>query len=390
MNGSIFEEVVPVSNQEMVIEVDSLMAHLEQLIDPRTARGIRYGLVHLLTLLVLAKLGGEDTIHGMAEWVKVRGAELVSLLKLPRESLPHATTYERVLGKLDVAAFEQAVGAFFAKRAVPGGHISLDGKTLRGTIPDGETQGLHLLAAYSVEHGVTLMQVEVAASDNEISTAPRLLEALDLRDQVVTADAMLTQRELCAQIVAAGGAYVLPVKANQGLLQQAIAESFLPPPPSHGYRQSPLSTISAQSLNSGHGRLEYRWLDAHTHLNDYLDWPHLAQVFRLQRVVHYQKTGKLTYQVVFGIASLENQQATPEQLLHFVRQHWHIENRLHYVRDVSFHEDDCKVRFPPRQRFLAALNNLAIGLIRLCDFDFVPQARRYFAVHYNDALQLLG
>jgi predicted transposase YbfD/YdcC len=215
------------------------------------------------------------------------------------------------------------------------------------------------------------------------------LAALDLRDQVVTADAMLTQRELCAQIVAAGGAYVLPVKANQVLLQQAIAESFLAPPPSHGYCQSPLSTVSAQSVSSGHGRIEYRWLDAHSHLNNYLDWPHLAQVFRLRRVVQRQKTGKLTYEVVFGITSLTPQQAIPQQLLHFVRRHWHIENRLHYVRDVSFHEDGCKVRHPPRQRFLAALNNLAIGLIRGCDFDFIPQARRHFAIHYHEALQLL-
>lgn len=145
----------------------------------------------------------------------------------------------------------------------------------------------------------------------------------------------------------------------------------------------------AQTVNTGHGRIEHRYLTVNSQLNDYLDWPDLGQVFRLQRVVQRQKTGKLSYQVVFGITSLSISDCPPERLLTLLRSHWHIENRLHYVRDVTFHEDACQIREPKRQRVLATLNNLVIGLIRQCDFEYIPEARRFFSVNYRHALQLL-
>lgn len=378
-----------VPKTEMAFDVNSLMAHLETLIDPRKARGIRYSLVHLLTFLVLAKLGGEDGMKGMSEWIKLRGQGLVNLLKLERKSMPHQTTYERLLEKMDVEAFERTVGDFFAQNRSKHITITMDGKVLRGTIAAGETQGVHLLAAYVPEEGVVLMQVEVETKANEIVAAPHLLEALDLRDCVVTGDAMFTQRDLCEQIVLAGGNYVFPVKANQAKLQQAIADVFVPVPLTAGHSRPILLETYAETITSGHGRLEYRYLTLSSQLNDYLHWPHLGQVFRLQRVVQHQKTGRLTYQVIFGITSLVTEVCSPERLMQLIRQHWHIENRLHYVRDVTFHEDACRIRETKRQRLLAAINNLVIGLIRHCDFDFVPEARRFFSLNYDKALQLL-
>jgi len=138
---------------EVVFNVGSLMAHLQCLTDPRDPRGVRYALIDLLTLLILAKLGGEDGMKGMAEWVKLRGQELVRLLKLQRDSLPHQTTYERLLDKLDMVEFEEVVGDFFAVRTPTQPTVTLDGKALRGTIPEGETRGVHLLAAYVPEQG---------------------------------------------------------------------------------------------------------------------------------------------------------------------------------------------------------------------------------------------
>jgi len=378
-----------VPKTEMAFDVNSLMAHLETLIDPRKARGIRYSLVHLLTFLVLAKLGGEDGMKGMSEWIKLRGQGLVNLLKLERKSMPHQTTYERLLEMMDVEAFERTVGDFFAQNRSKHITITMDGKVLRGTIAAGETQGVHLLAAYVPEEGVVLMQVEVETKANEIVAAPHLLEALDLRDCVVTGDAMFTQRDLCEQIILAGGNYVFPVKANQAKLQQAIADVFVPVPLTAGHSRPILLETYAETITSGHGRLEYRYLTLSSQLNDYLHWPHLGQVFRLQRVVQHQKTGRLTYQVIFGITSLVTEVCSPERLMQLIRQHWHIENRLHYVRDVTFHEDACRIRETKRQRLLAAINNLVIGLIRHCDFDFVPEARRFFSLNYDKALQLL-
>jgi len=377
-------------NEGLVFSVNSLVAQLQQLADPRKARGVRYPLVSLLVLLILAKLGGEDSMKGMAEWVRLREQTLLRLLKIDRTQLPHQTTYERVLAKLDVDELEQVTGAFFAQQVTGNFTVTLDGKVLRGTIPPGETQGTHLLAAYVPEHGVVLMQVEVDNKANEITAAPQLLEAVDLRDGVVTGDAMFTQQTLCDQIVLAGGDYVFPVKDNHPTLRRAIADLFMPAPVTPGHGAVRLPAMTTQTLTSGHGRIEQRYLTVSAHLNDYVDWPHLGQVFRLQRVVHHTQTGKLTYQVVVGITSLSADECSPQRLMHLLRTHWHIENRLHFVRDVTFHEDACPIRHPKRQRVLACLNNLVIGLIRQFDrFDYVPEARRFFAVHYDQALHLL-
>jgi predicted transposase YbfD/YdcC len=345
----------------------------------------------LLTLLILAKLGGEDQMKGMAEWIRLREKTLIRLLEIPRTRLPHQTTYDRVLEGLDADAFDQTAGAYFAQLGADeeGWSINLDGKVLRGTIPAGQTQGTHLLAAYVPERGVVLMQIEVEGKTNEITAAPRLLDAVDLQGCVVTGDAMFTQQALCEQIVAAGGDYIFPVKDNQPTLRQAIMQVFMPAPVSPGHSRVDLPVHFAKTIDHGHGRTEFRYLTASSQLNDYVDWPHLEQVFRLQRVVQYHNTGQITYEVVFGIASQSVETCPPDRLLHFSRQHWHIENRLHYVRDVTFGEDACTVRHTKRQRLLASLNNIAIGLVRQTDFRYLPEARRYYAVHYDEALQLL-
>jgi len=378
------------NTQQDFVSLTGLRAYFDTLTDPRNAKGKRYQLNNLLTLLILAKLGGEDQMKGMAEWIRLREGTLLKLLDIPRERLPHQTTYERVLAGLDEAALDAMIGTFFsATETDEPWQIVLDGKVLRGTIPPGETQGTHLLAAYVPERGVVLMQVEVDGKANEKSTAPRLLEAIDLQGCVVTGDAMFTQRDLCEQIVEAGGDYIFPVKDNHPNMRQTIADVFMPAPVSAGHSPVQLPETCAQTVDHARGRTEYRYLTASSQLNDYLDWPHLGQVFRVQRVVHHHQTGKLTYEVLLGITSLTTDQITPDDLLHRVRQHWHIENRLHYVRDVTFREDACTIRHTKRQRLLASLNNLVIGLVRQTDFRYLPEARRYFSANYREALQLL-
>ncbi|MCD4685639.1 MAG: transposase family protein, partial [Anaerolineae bacterium] len=149
------------AGEGIVFSVDSLLAHLQQVTDPRRARGIRYPVVILLALLILAKLGGEDSMKGMAEWVRLREHKLIRLLGIQRKRLPHQTTYERLLAQIDVDELAQVMGHFFARQLTGNITVTLDGKVLRGTIPSGETQGVHLLAAYVPEQGVVLMQVEV-------------------------------------------------------------------------------------------------------------------------------------------------------------------------------------------------------------------------------------
>jgi predicted transposase YbfD/YdcC len=372
---------------EGFIDVGHLREWLSQIPDPRAARGCRYRLETLLTLVILGKLGGEDTLRGIAEWVKLRGEALVALLGLARASLPHQTTYERVLGKLDMEAVEAILGAYVSHQEGGETSICIDGKVLRGTLKGNGRHGVHLLAAYAPRGGFVLMQVQLDKGENEQTALPRLLSQLDLQGKVITADAMFTQTGICEQIVTQGGDYILPVKDNQPTLKAEIAQAFVPPVVVAGHYAAPFPTQTAQHTTAQHGRVEWRCITTTDALNDYLTWPHLGQVFRLQRLVRHAD-GRLTYQVVFGVTSLSPHHLSAAQLLHLTRLHWHIENCLHYVRDVTFHEDASPCRHLQRQRCLATLNNLTIALIRRCAFDFVPQARRYFSFHFDHAIAL--
>jgi hypothetical protein len=205
-------------SEGFVFDVGSLIAALMGLQDLRDARGLRYALVTVLVLVILAKLSGEDFLRGIAQWVKERKEILAVVLGLAKTQAPCYTTYGRILGHaVDVAHFEQITRAFFA--ALPGAGqtvlIALDGKTLRGTIPTGATHGVHLLAAYFPGEGLVFAQVEVGQKENEIPAAPRVLGMLDLQGKIVTGDAMLTQPNISIQIVEGGGEYVFPVKENQ-------------------------------------------------------------------------------------------------------------------------------------------------------------------------------
>lgn len=259
-----------VPKPETLINIGSLRSYLKRVPDPRAARGKRYQLVDLLTLVILAKLCGEDGFSGIADWVRLRGKQLVKLLGLSRTSMPHQTTYERVFGELDIAAFEHEVGQYFAQSSEANISVCVHGKTLRGTSKR-STSSVHLLAAYDPQQGVVLMQVEVDTKHNEIVAAPRLLEQLGLRGRFVIADAMLIQHAICKQIVEAEGHYILPVKANHPTLQLDIAEAFLPPVVIGGRQGACLSQHTTQHIRLRSGRLEYRYLTTTDALNDFLD-----------------------------------------------------------------------------------------------------------------------
>jgi len=275
------------------------------------------------------------------------------------------------------------VGAFFAQSRQPGPTVQLtiDGKTLRGSIGTGETRGEHLLAAYLPGEGVVLAQVAVDRKENEITAAPRLLETIDLRDKVVSGDAMLTQRELSRQVVESGGDYLWSVKDNQPQLRDDLASCFAD--------ASASEPGLATTVEKGHGRIEQRRLWASADLNDYLDWPYVQGVFRLDRRVQCVKTGVVTNETVYGITSLSPQRAGPQQLLSLARGHWNIENGLHYRRDETLREDWCHLRLGHTQRMMAAINNLVLGLLLRRGVKNVPQQRRRYAARWDEALKLI-
>lgn len=375
-----------------LIDVGSLYARLSQLSDKRKAKGKRYSLGLVLLLLLLAKLAGEDKPSGIAEWAQHRCQKLATMLQLERVTMPCHNTYRRVLQKaIDVQEMEQTVSHFLVQQAAEeqGILVVIDGKTLQGTIPTGSSQGVHLLAAYVPEQGIVLMQVAVESKENEIVAAPRLLEAIDLRGKVVRGDAMHTQRALSIQILEAGGDYVWQVKENQPTLLSDIEEVFDPAPTAPGWSQVPRDLRHASSLDNAHGRLEKRSLTASCFLNEYSDWPGLAQVFKLERHTLIRSTGQTRHQTVYGITSLSAEEASPARLLHLMRDYWAIENSLHYRRDKTLHEDGTRMTNTTQATAMAVINNLVIALVRQQGFTNLAAARRYYNAHLPAAINLL-
>lgn len=387
----ISERVEPPTG--FVFDLGSLYAFLLKLKDPRKRRGVRYSLANLLLLLILAKLGGQDNPYAIADWVQNRSEFLIEALGLHRTRLPHHSTYRRMLETgLEGEAIEQLFHDFLTQLPQVGQSlvIALDGKRLRGTITAQDPFGLHLLAAYLPGEGIVLMQRVVEQDKaNEITVAPQLLQCLDLRHKVVVADAMHTQRSLSALIVQAGGDYVWIVKDNQPATRRAIEQLFAPPHPLPGLGCPPMDFETKKTINKTHGRLEERTLTVSRLLNGYLDWPQLAQVFKLERRFTRLATGAIHQEVQYGLTSLAREQAGPERLLEIVRSEWGIENGLHYRRDVTFHEDLTRMTHKTTGRVMAAINNLVTSLLAFQGFRNFAQARRFFDARPQEALALL-
>jgi predicted transposase YbfD/YdcC len=335
-------------------------------------------------------LCGYRSYSAIAEWGRVYGPEFVAALGFTRPLPPCAATLYYVLRHLDREQFEAQVAAWAegVLASLPPlpeqlEAIALDGKTLRGSRKQG-APAVHLLSAVSHRLGLTLTQHAVEAKTNEIPLAFELLRALLVRGRVFTMDALLTQRALAATIRAEGGDYLMPVKANQPQLWQDIHDVFADPT----LVSAPAE--SAQTVDHGHGRVEQRELVSSTSVVAYLDWPGAAQVFTLTRTRIRKRTGELTRETVYGITSLPPPRADAATLLALTREHWCIENRSHYVRDVTFAEDHSQVRVGSIPQVMAAVRNTVIGVLRATGETNIAAACRRYAAQPRGALALLG
>jgi predicted transposase YbfD/YdcC len=377
-----------------IIDLRHLMMHLKEVKDGRKRRGVRYRLEIILVLFILAKLCGQDKIYGIADWAQQQSEYLIAALGLKYKRLPHHSTYRRVLAdEVDGDELERLVGNYLAQLPRHGQDmvIAIDGKTVRGTITAEDPFGLHLLAAYLPGEGIVLMQMVVEKDkENEIVVAPKLLECLDLREKVVIGDAMQTQRQLSIQIVAADGDFVWIVKDNQANTRKAIEQLFAPERPRPGFGCPAMDFRSVKTIEKQAGRLEERTLTVSSLLNDYLDWPHLGQVFKLERCFTYLSSGVVETEIQYGLTSLTAQEADPKRLLKIIRSEWGIENGLHYRRDVTFHEDKTRMTVKTMGRVMAIINNLVISLINSQGFDNHAHARRVFNASPAKALALIS
>lgn len=221
----------------------------------------------------------------------------------------------------------------------------------------------------------------MAEKEGELTVAPELLAQVKLRGRVVTGDALYAQKDLSQQVVAQGGDYFWVVKDNQPTLGGDIALLFGEPPWGEAF-----ATATEQGRHGD--RQEVRKLWASTALNEYLDWPHVPQVCCVERKV--TRKGVTRGETAYAITSLSPKKANAQRSLQVWRGHWGIENRLHYVRDVTMKEDASQVRSGSAPEVMAALRNVALGLLRQAGATNIAAARRHYSYKPREALSLLG
>lgn len=383
-------------------EYSTLAESLRDIPDPRGRQGRQYEWMYLLVIMVAAMLAGERSVRGMAQWAQGQATELLSGLQPKRMRIPSAATLHRTLSDIDVSALEGRL-AIFERRldradGVPGSVVTATGKRLRGQAVDGKAvcgasahgEKVHLVSVVRHESGTVLAQDKVALKVDERSIARTLLSQVSLTNTVTTMDALHTQVKLAQQILAAGGHYLMVVKGNQPALAEEIALAFQELPPATANIARWWGYQTHQTVDKGHGRLERRTLESITTLNDYLRWPTVAQVLRRTCYTQNCKTGERTQEIHFGLTSLPRSLVSLAQVEQFWRWHWTIENRLHYVKDVSLGEDACQVRKGHAPQALAAFRNALLSLLRYEGWSLIPDALRFFACNPHKALQFIG
>ncbi len=356
-----------------------LLELLKTIPDPRGRRGRQHGLPVILAVGLAAVIAGARSFVAIGEWVAQQPIETLQTLGVTTARGPDESTIRRVFGRLDAGLLDQILGAFMWTRShttngVSGRRvIALDGKTVRGARSK-STPAPHLVAALDHHSGVVLGQLAVTAKSNEIPAVQGLLKLFDLTGAVITVDAMHTQTDTAHQITGAGGDYVFTVKANQPKLYQAC--KVLP------WKSVPSHTVTTR----GHGRTATRTIKVVT-APAWVEFAGATQFAQLRRTV--TRNGKKTIEVIYLITSADHHAAPPPTLASWVQGHWAIENRLHWVRDVTYDEDRSQVRTGNSPHVMATLRNTAISLLRLTGVQNIAQRLRHHARDPETVLKLL-
>lgn len=347
-------------------EQSPLVAALAAVPDPRRqCQNLRHPLVDVLVVGFCGVLCGCDDFVELETFGRKKEGFFRRFLELPA-GIPSHDTFRRVFQAVCPQALQRCLIEWLqgARQAAPaeGEVIALDGKTLRRTFDRARGLGaLHLVSAWATANGLTLGQVAAGARSNEVTAIPRLIELLDLRGCVVTIDAAGCQKETAAQIVAQGADYVLALKENQPTLYGQVADYFLEQLEKEGPGRK---LRHHRQVEEGHGRSETRETFVAPATQAMVAsgaWPGLATVVLVIRRCVDHATGKSSDEVRYFLSSLP---AKVKRLAGAVRQHWGIENGLHWVLDVAFNEDRMRQRDRNGIENLALLNRLAVSLLR--------------------------
>jgi len=327
-------------------------------------------------------MSGAKGYCAIAEWGRNYGKEISKALGFTHEKTPCSATFCNIFRKIEIKLIESILGQWADSISNAVG-ISIDGKTLHGSSKQGSDITC-LLSAVSHGLGLTLAQCSVDSKTNEIGKISEVLKSLVLEGRIITVDALLTQKKVSQDIIDGNGDYVMTVKENQKALLDDVKTVF------NGPFSHLLRKCSDETIDMGHGRIERRFLTSSDELKGYSDWPGLHQVFELTREIVIKKTGELSRETVYGITSLTPEKASAKRLLDLVRNHWHIENKSHWVRDVTFDEDRSQVRCGNTPQVMSALRNTVIGLMRYSGITNIAMACRKFSAQPKLALELIG
>ena len=348
------------------------------LTDPRieTANKL-HKLTDILVIATCAVIAGADTWEEIAEYGRRKQDFFRRFLELPN-GVPSHDTFERVFAKLDPDAFADRFGQWMAALCESAGlvHVAIDGKSARGSEKGTFTGCLHLVSAWAVENRLILGQRAVPEGGHEITTIPELLGALDLSGAVVTIDAAGCQKAVVAQVRERGGEYVVCVKGNQTGLRDAVADVFA----RAGEAEFADCDMTA-AVGAAHGRHEERYVsvfESPEGLPDgWRDVRAVALVCRERRVTGRPNESTSRYY----ITSLR---VSAAELAGYIRNHWGIENGLHWVLDVSFREDDSRTRFGHAAANLGLLRRVAVSLLKRADTKNSIRTRRLKAAWDDD------
>lgn len=339
----------------------TITEHFSKLEDPRRDNK-RHQLLDILVIAICAAICGADSWKDVELFGNAKYDWLKGFLELPH-GIPSHDTFGRVFALLDAEQFQarfmewtQAVD-----KLTQGQIIAIDGKTLRRSHDKNMGQeALHMLSAWASQNGLVIGQRKVDDQSNEITAIPQLLDMLEVAGCIVTIDAIGCQTEIAEKIVEKQADYVLTVKENQSRLRRSIQELFDNPE-----EMKWVDCDSHKTVGKDHGRIEVRkcWTTSDPDYLDYIatlsEWKNLQSIAMVQseRHIGQQRTVKRRY----FISSLES---NAQLLLQAVRTHWEIENKIHWVLDITFREDDCRVRKGNGAQNFAVLRRIALNLLR--------------------------
>ena len=347
--------------------LDEVVGYFDELEDPRSSVNQKHPLVSVVVIAMMAVLAGAGGPTAIAKWAALKEEFLLKVLKLPH-GIPRKDVFRRVLALLKPEAFhacfvtwlqalrEKAAGTTGIEKPI----FAVDGKTLRRSRDRSKGLGaLHSVSVWASEFGLSLGQVACAEKSNEITAIPELLRLVDIKGTIITIDAMGTQKEIAAQIINSKADYVLALKGNQGKLHDAVIEYF------DKHLQNDFAEVEArqyETTEAAHGRTDrriYTQLPVPQDFPEKEAWAGLKTMGMVAR--HYRVNGKEEVEVRYYINSLP---LGVKQFARAVREHWGIENGCHWILDMTFREDESRIREPHVRENFAWLNRFVLSLLK--------------------------